>query len=124
MSWWAWVLIGIVAAIVLMCLAGYLILRYVVPSGDLALKSKRSMAMTKFWTQKIFWVNILALVLVGLNYAITNNLFPKFTVWIDLAIAILTAIGNAIGGGTQVAKLKGQLNTAVKKLASFSIQPK
>ena len=65
--------------------------------------------MTKFWTTKIFWVNLVALVLVGLNYAITNNLFPKYTVWFDLGIAILTAIGNAIGGGTQVYKLKAKV---------------
>ena len=69
--------------------------------------------MTKFWTQKIFWINVVALALVGLNYAITNNLFPQYTVWIDAAIAIVTAIGNAIGGGVQVAKLKGKIDNLI-----------
>ena len=65
--------------------------------------------MTKFWETKIFWMNLVALVLVGLNYAITNNLFPQYTIWFDMGIAILIAIGNAIGGGTQVYKLKAKV---------------
>jgi len=65
--------------------------------------------MTKFWKEKIFWINTVAVALTVLNYTLTNNLLPKATTGIELAIAVLTAIGNAIGGGVQVAKLKARL---------------
>jgi hypothetical protein len=54
---------------------------------------------------KFIIVNIVAVILSGLNFIITNNMLPKATNWIELGIVVLTAIGNAIVGTVQTVKL-------------------
>jgi hypothetical protein len=103
MSWWAWLLIGIVAAIVLMCLAGYIILRYLTPPGDLALKSKRSVNMGNWIaTHKIVIGDIVAGAIGIANQVIGQGLYPKYNGDITLGILIITAIANMIGVSTVV----------------------
>ena len=62
-------------------------------------------------TSKIFWVDIITVVVVAINYAVTKNLFPDWVAYMSWAVAILTAIGGIINGQ--------QLSEAKATLAAF-----
>ena len=61
------------------------------------------------WYQsKFFWLNLIALVLLIVNYFLSNDIFPNFNVWWGLIVVVLNAIAGMIQA-TQVARLKAKL---------------
>ena len=54
---------------------------------------------------KFIIVNTIAVILSGLNFILTNNMLPKATNWVELAVVVLAAIANAIVGTVQAVKL-------------------
>jgi hypothetical protein len=57
---------------------------------------------------KFFWLNLIALVLLVINYFIENGMFPNFLTWWGLAVVILNAIAGMIQN-TQLMKAKNEL---------------
>lgn len=55
---------------------------------------------------KIFWGDVLALIIAGVSYAITNKLAPNLTIWLEMTYALLTVIANMIAGTTQSYRLR------------------
>jgi hypothetical protein len=45
---------------------------------------------------KVFWVNIVAIIIVAIQYLINNNILPDYVVWEGLALAIFDAIAAAL----------------------------
>ncbi len=57
---------------------------------------------------KFFWLNVIALLILVIQYFINNNAFPEYVGWEGLALVVLNAIAGMIQS-QQVAKLKAQL---------------
>ena len=68
------------------------------------------------------WLNLIAILLLVLQYTMTN-FNQAWVVYEGLAVVVLNAIAGMIQSQTLI-KTKAKLAEAVKRLASFSIQPK
>ena len=65
--------------------------------------------MPKFWTQKIFWLNLVGLAIQILQYVLGQNYWPNLATVFAIVLFALQIIINMIGGGTAMAKLKKAL---------------
>ena len=58
-----------------------------------------------FLTSKVFWLNVIVVVVAGVQYAVTNNMFPGWVIALGGVIVVLDTIKDAIQT-TKVAGLK------------------
>ena len=65
--------------------------------------------MPKFWTQKIFWLNLVGILIQILQYVLGQNFWPDQATILAIVLFALQTILNMIGGGSQVANLKKAL---------------
>ena len=52
--------------------------------------------MIEFLKSKALWVNVVAVIIVAIEYIINNNVLPIYVVWEGLALAIFNAIAAAL----------------------------
>jgi hypothetical protein len=50
------------------------------------------------WKSKFFWINLIPIVINVIQYVITNNLLPDYTLLFTTIIGLLQVILNAIVG--------------------------
>jgi uncharacterized membrane protein YjfL (UPF0719 family) len=58
---------------------------------------------------KFFWLNLIAIIIMIIQYLIDNNSLPDYAKWEVLGIVILNAIAGMIQSA-EVAKLKAKLS--------------
>ncbi|MGA2669805.1 MAG: hypothetical protein ABSF21_00050 [Dehalococcoidia bacterium] len=61
-----------------------------------------------FLKAKFFYLNLIALVILAVQYFISNQMFTQYLAWEGLIVVLLNAIAGMIQGN-QVAKLKKNL---------------
>ena len=63
--------------------------------------------MVPTWLKsKFFWLNICAIILFVLNQILTSSYLPQWTVDINIAILVVTAVSNALAGTITSLRLK------------------
>jgi hypothetical protein len=67
----------------------------------------------QIFKSKFFWITLLGILINALQYVITNNVIPEYTVLITSIIAILQIVATAIAGMVQTA----QVNNLKAKIA-------
>jgi hypothetical protein len=58
---------------------------------------------------KFFWLNLIAILVLVIQYFITNEMFPAWAAYLSLAVVVLNAVAGMLQGN-QVAKLKIKLD--------------
>ena len=68
-----------------------------------------------FLKSKFFYLNLIALLVLALQYIIQNNMFRQYLAYEGLAVVLLNALAGMIQG-QQVTKLKTSLEVAQSKI--------
>ena len=68
-----------------------------------------------FIKSKFFYLNLIALLVLALQYIIQNNMFRQYLAYEGLAVVLLNALAGMIQG-QQVTKLKTSLEVAQSKI--------
>ncbi|MDD5510617.1 MAG: hypothetical protein PHI12_07405 [Dehalococcoidales bacterium] len=59
-----------------------------------------------FLKTKWFWLNLIAIIILVIQYFVSNEMFPQYVAWEGLVLVVLNAIAGMIQSGQ---------NTALKK---------
>jgi hypothetical protein len=77
--------------------------------------------MNTWLKSKAFWINILAIIAVVIQYLLTNGIAKQWATYEGIALALITAITTQIQGNA-AAKLKTQLVELNKKIEGYIAQ--
>lgn len=72
----------------------------------------------EIFKSKFFWLNLIAVLVLVIQYFITNEMFPAWAAYFSLAVVILNAIAGMLQS-QQMTTLKLKLKTTQDKLKAM-----